>query len=67
MHAGISVLASAQDSFSALEIAKVKAHQDLSNLEAGSRDWFVAKGNEWADRVAKLAAAQIPSPSQMAI
>ena len=40
-----------------LESEKAKAHQHIDELEVGTREWYVAKGNGWADRDAKAAAA----------
>jgi exonuclease III len=43
-----------------VDIQKVKAHQDLGNLAKGSREYFLAKGNDEADRWAKAALACHP-------
>ena len=63
MRSGFSVLARAQPAFLRIQFEKVKAHQNVDELQVGTRDWYVAKGNEWADRMATAAAATIPGPS----
>ena len=42
---------------------KVKAHQSPDELAPQSREWFLAKGNEAADKAANVARAKLALPS----
>ena len=44
-------------------VIKVKAHQDLEALDPVSLEWWMAKGNDHADRIAKQAAERFGRPS----
>eukprot|EP00959_Pyramimonas_sp_CCMP1952_P178993 3741872-Pyramimonas_sp.AAC.1 len=47
-----------------LEVAEVKAHQDLDSLGRFSDEWRGASGDDAADRLAKLVASRLPRSSE---
>ena len=57
-YAGVLKGATGHHSYGLVDrVVKVQAHVDATTLDPASEEWFLAKGNEWADAHAKIKVA----------